>query len=76
MKQKPWFNPVPPLDHESGWFEETIIKFLEEKNCIPANFFKWMNGQTTGFVDGKTIYYTQDVLKYLNEGGLFAKITD
>lgn len=76
MHQKKWYEPVPPLDHPSGWFEETIIKFFEEKNCTPANFFKWMNGQTTGLVDGKTIYYTQDVLKYLNEGGILADVTD
>ena len=68
---------VPVLDHPLGWYRSTITKFLQEKHCIPENFFKWMQGQTTGVdTNGETIYYVNDVLNYLENGGLNAKITD
>lgn len=69
-------NKFPPLDHELGWYEETVIKLLQDRQCLPELFMKWMNGQTTGYVDGKTVYYPQDVLRYLRRGGINAPVVD
>lgn len=60
---------VLPLDHKSGWKKESVVKMLEERGYVPENFFEWMRGQTIGIADnGDKIYYSHDVLRYLDRG--------
>lgn len=67
---------LPVLDNEYGWVEKTVVKLLEDRQCLPELFFKWMNGQTTALIDGETTYYPQDVLRYLTKGGPNARVID
>ena len=69
-KTKMNLNNLPPLDDDMGWFEETVVKLLENRHCLPDLFMAWMNGQTVGLTnDGKKVYYVHDVMRYINKGG-------
>ena len=67
---------LPPLDCEYGYYKETVENHLVRHNCIPANFWKWMQGQTTALVNGKMVVFANDLINYLKNGGLNAKVTD
>ena len=67
---------LPQLDCELGYYTETIDNFLVSRQCLPENFWQWMRGQTMGVVNGNDIVYVQDLIRYLNGGGLNATIID
>ena len=67
--------PIP--DHPLGYTRPAVDKVLTERQCIPENFWKWMQGQTTGVTDdGTPVVYADDLLRYLSQGGLNAPIDD
>ena len=67
----------PDLDHELGYKKETVVQLLKDRQCIPELFFQWMKGQTFSVsTDGHKIYHQEDILRYLNNGGINAPITD
>lgn len=55
---------LPPPDTEYGYTAEFLKTILPDSSY---SFFstQWMNGRTVGFVDGKTVYYPNDLIKYI-----------
>jgi hypothetical protein len=55
---------VPEPPHQYGYFMKDIIEMMSAKEL--RQFGAWMNGQTGMIVDGNLLYYTHDVLRFLN----------
>jgi len=69
-------KPLPPADCEHGYFEETVNQILTDHAMQPDLFWKWMAHQTVAEIDGKTVVYRHDLLRYMTQGGPNAKILD
>ena len=64
-------------DYPSGYSKTFLAEQLKifGEDCF-TNFLQWINGQTVGVENGQTIFYTSDVYRYLDQGGLQAEILD
>jgi len=65
-------------DHEHGYTRNFLVSWMLSTGVYdPANFFKWMSGQTIGRADdGQSVYYVCDVERYFKMGGPNAPIID
>lgn len=55
---------VPKPPHPYGYFKEDIVEMMSGKEL--KQFGTWIEGQTGMIVEGRLLYYTHDVLRFLN----------
>jgi len=56
----------PAPNHSHGYTKDFLIKFMKEHGVSFDGFRKWMDGQTISVDKGMTIYYADDVYRYLS----------
>jgi len=67
-------NPNHPMGFTQDFLEKEFERFGQD---AWKNFQDWMKGQTIGIGESdQIIYYEYDVYRYLDRGGLNAKIYD
>jgi hypothetical protein len=64
-------------NHELGYTESYLFGYMTTSHYSTDLFQQWMSGQTVGVSDsGETVYYYNDVVKYLTNGGVLAEVDD
>jgi len=64
-------------NHEMGYTKSYLRGYMAANYYSVDLFQQWMSGQTVGVSDsGETVYYYNDVVKYLQHGGVLAEVND
>lgn len=69
-------KPFAEPNHSLGYTESFLKQEMKSRHYKFEKFLEWMRGQTVGVDNNESIYYTEDVLRYVNMGGPRAKVID